>query len=73
MIVKDNMSNEITIKKEHKTLNHVATLVTGDKHGRGQHKNSNNCGKFKERSQFRSRKDVKCFYYGRISHIMKNC
>ncbi|KAL6315537.1 hypothetical protein AAG906_000839 [Vitis piasezkii] len=72
-MVKDNMFNEKTRRKELSISFNTEALVT-ERRGRSKSKKpSNDYNHDKSRAKSKSRKEIKCFYCGKSGHIKREC
>ena len=72
-MVKDNMFNEEARRKELGISSNTKTLVI-ERRGRSKiRKPSSDYNRDKSRGKSKSKKEIKCFYYGKSWHIKRKC
>ena len=72
-MVKDNMFNEEARRKDLDIFSNTETLVTERLGKSKSRKPSNDYNRDKSRGKLKSRKEIKCFYWGKPGHIKREC
>ena len=72
-MVKDNMFNEEVRRKELGISSNIEALITERWERSKSIKHSNDYNYNNLRGKSKSRKEIKCFYYGKPGHIKRKC